>query len=106
MKLAQCFSLTVLFAVSVASAQTLVTLPDIKVPGRGTGTGTITYQSGGNTISALQMDLQYDTQAFKITPSLSSAANDAGKTLSTSTLEDGSLRIIVFGFNQTPIADG
>src|SRR5438270_5029948 len=101
-------SLAVLFAASAPAAESHEQLifPKIRVHRQGTGVGIVVYRGSGDTIAGFQFDLHYDTESLKVTPSLAPSATNAGKTLSFNVLEDGTLRVLVVGFNETLIGDG
>lgn len=61
----------------------------------------------GTPVSALQIDLEFDPVQFQLTGlDLGSAAMSAGKQFSYAVLGDGSVRILVYGFNQIEIQSG
>jgi len=63
--------------------------------------------AGGDQVSALNFDINYDQNA--LTPknvTIGAAAQNASKSLSYNTPSAGRVRIIIYGINQTTIADG
>lgn len=58
-------------------------------------------------VASLQFDIQFDSQSLSVDAiQVGEAAQNANKTLSTSTLNPGHMRVIIAGFNQNAIANG
>src|SRR5271154_4732358 len=74
-------------------------------PGGG-GTLSVAYASQGNQVSALQFDLGYDTNNLSITPIAAASVRAAGKGRYYAALASDQARLLVTGWNQTPLTDG
>src|SRR5262245_33262845 len=73
----------------------------------GTSTDTsIEYDSLGLSISAIQFDVEHDPTLFGITATAGDVVVNAGKNFVTTALENGNLRILIFGLDQTRLGSG
>ena len=76
------------------------------IPGGSGAKAGVAYRARRSALSALQFDLQYDQNILAVSVAAGDAAVAAGKVLTTVVLPTGNLRVVIFGFNQTVIADG
>jgi uncharacterized protein (TIGR03437 family) len=83
-----------------------LTLGPVVVDSGGVAKIDIILASAGQTISALQCDIQYQGEVLDISESLGAAAATAGKSLWGSTPQSATRRIAIAGSNATPIGDG
>lgn len=101
-------TLFLVFCAGLSHAATITVGTDSASPGAQNVILPVNLVSGtGEDVSGLNMDIGYDTS--KVTfkgVTTGQAALDAGKTVSSSSPQSGTIRIIVFGLNQTRIADG
>jgi hypothetical protein len=85
--------------------------PQIKIPNATVQVGNtveikISYLGRGTAMSALQFDVAFDVDALRVSAVAGNATTAAGKSLATSVLANGRIRFLIFGMNQTSIADG
>lgn len=66
----------------------------------------LTFSGMADSLAALQFDLDYDASSMSLVPMVGEAARTSGKSLFSAELAAGKRRFLVFGLNQTVIADG
>ena len=63
-------------------------------------------ESGGSELTGIQFDIEYDASRVDVKMEIGPAAEGAVKVLQSNTLQPGKQRVLIFGFNQTRLADG
>lgn len=103
----------VLFAVSVAVFGGSVSIPaaEIVLPGKEAHPGAsvvlpVAFRGQGNSVSALQFDLEYDNAAYDIALVVADSARVSGKNLYSADVAPNRKRILVAGLNQNVLPDG
>ena len=84
---------------------------DLSIPSDVTQSGSnvivgVGYHALGAAAVGLQFDLKYDHSAFTVTATSGPATASAGKTLTTSVLQNGMTRFLIAGINGNVIPDG
>ncbi|MBK1724470.1 InlB B-repeat-containing protein [Thiocystis violacea] len=88
------------------AATAVIGFGEPRISGRQVTTN-LTLSESANRIAALIIDLYYDeTKLREIAPTIGSAASAAGKSLNFGIVEPGWMRLLIYGLNDTPIADG
>jgi uncharacterized protein (TIGR03437 family) len=64
------------------------------------------FQTGADSISGLQFDLQYDSTAMQIVPILGQATRISGKSLYSTDVGPNKKRFLIVGLNKNSIGDG
>jgi hypothetical protein len=78
----------------------------IVAPGT-TSMANVTFEAGTTPLAGLQFDLEFDHDRVQsVSPVAGDAAVVAEKSVTSAVLEDGRVRIIVFGFNANTISSG
>ena len=66
----------------------------------------VLFLSQADSVSTVQFDLEYDSSVVSVSAVAGEAARTAGKTLSSSDIAPNRKRLLIGGFNQTPLSDG
>ncbi len=66
----------------------------------------LAFASQSDSVAGVQFDLQFDSTSFNLNVTLGDSARAAGKSLSLWQLYPGLWRCVIFGLNQTRLADG
>jgi len=83
-----------------------VSMPVTQARAGETVESSVQYRAQGAEVAALNFDLAFDDSVLTITPTVGSAAADAGKGLEYTVLPSGNLRVLIFGVNENVIGDG
>lgn len=98
--------MALLFTVSsIASAQPALSIGNKSAPPMERVQLPVLLQTEGNNLTTVLMDIRYDAANLK-NPSVAIGSAAEGKTLLTSTLPSGALRITLYDLHNTPLHDG
>jgi hypothetical protein len=84
---------------------------ELRIPNTALGPGEeavaeIRYAAQGSQVAALQLDLNYDAASLRISAVAGPAATAKGKVIASADVAPGRKRILLYGFNQSVVADG
>jgi hypothetical protein len=88
-----------------------VNAAELRIPNIALGPGQeavaeIRYAAQGSRVAALQLDLNYDAASLRISAVAGPAATARGKVIASADVAPGRKRILLYGFNQSVLADG
>ena len=83
-----------------------LSIPRITVTSGAVSAGELRFATQGSQVAAFQVDILYDAEHLKVSPSAGPAASAKEKLVDSAEVAPGRRRILLMGFNQSVLADG